>query len=83
LPGQVLIQLPKRIDSQDPCSVAAFETYDVLKAVRTAQGRKLDIIVMSEPNLERIRSKSKNFVSSYVNYYVCNSGVIAAEFGDA
>ena len=25
---------------------------------------------------------SPDFVSSYVNYYVCNGGVIAAQFGD-
>ena len=82
-PGQVLIQLPKQIDRQDPWSVSAFETYEILKTARNANGRKLDIVVMQEPDLDRIRSKSRNFVSSYVNYYVCNGGVIAAEFGDA
>lgn len=81
-PGQILIQLPKRIDRHDPWSVAAYETYEILKSARDAQGSKLEIVVMSEPNLDRIRSKSKNFVSSYVNYYVCNGGVIVAEFGD-
>jgi agmatine deiminase len=69
-PGQVLIQLPKRIDRQDPWSIAAFETYDILKLARDAQGRKLDIVVMPEPNPNRIRSRSKNFVSSYVNSLV-------------
>ena len=29
-----------------------------------------------------MRSRSKNFVSSYVNYYVCNEAVIGSEFGD-
>ena len=81
-PGQILIQLPKQIDRQDPWSVSAFETYEILKTARDADGRKLDIVVVQEPNLDRIRSKSKNFVCSYVNYYVCNGGVIAAEFGD-
>lgn len=79
-PGQVLIQLGKTPDRSDPWSVAAFETYQLLKAARDAQGRKLDIVVLPEP--VRIRSQSDDFVSSYVNYYVCNGAVIGAEFGD-
>jgi agmatine deiminase len=72
--------LGKAPDRSDPWSVAAFETYRLLKAARDAQGRLLDIVVLPEP--VRIRSRSKNFVSSYVNYYVCNGAVIGAEFGD-
>ena len=81
-PGQVLIQLPKKKSSSDPWSASAFETYEVLKRARDASGRQLEIIVMPEPNPERIRSSSADFVSSYVNYYVCNGAVIGAEFGD-
>ena len=29
-----------------------------------------------------MRSLDEDFVSSYVNYYVCNGAVISAEFGD-
>lgn len=79
-PGQVVIQMGKTPDRSDPWSVAAFETYKLLKAARDAQGRALDIVVLPEPT--RIRSRSKDFVSSYVNYYVCNGAVIGAEFGD-
>ena len=64
-PGQVLIQMGKSPDRNDPWSVSAFETYQILKSARDAQGRALDIVVMPEPT--RIRSRSKNFVSSYVN----------------
>ncbi len=45
-----------------------------------AQGRKLDLVILPEPY--DIRIDSPDFVSSYVNYYVCNGGVIAAQFGD-
>ena len=79
-PGQVVIQLPDKPDHNDPWSVSAFETYAILKAARDARGRKLDIIVIPEP--VNIRSRSPDFVSSYVNYYVCNGAVISAEFGD-
>jgi agmatine deiminase len=81
-PGQVLIQLPNKEDASDPWNAAAFETYEILKRARDASGRQLDIVVMPEPNPERIRSASVDFVSSYVNYYVCNGAVIGAEFGD-
>ena len=79
-PGQVVIQMGSSPDRSDPWSVAAFETYNILKSARDAKGRALDIVVIPEP--VRIRSRSKDFVSSYVNYYVCNGGVVGAEFGD-
>ena len=79
-PGQVVIQLAKSPDRSDPWSVSAFETYAILKSARDAQGRKLDIAVIPEP--VNIRSRSHDFVSSYVNYYVCNGAVVSAEFGD-
>jgi agmatine deiminase len=79
-PGLVVMQLGKSPDLSDPWSVAAFETYKILKSARDAQGRLLEIVVIPEP--VHIRSRSREFVSSYVNYYVCNGGVIGAEFGD-
>lgn len=79
-PGQVLIQLPERADVFDPWSTAAFETYEILKKARDAQGNKLDIVAIAEPG--NIGSRARDFVASYVNYYVCNGAAIGAEFGD-
>lgn len=79
-PGQVLIQLPKKIIDGDPWSASAYETYDILKKATDADGRKLDIVVVPEPT--KIRSTAEDFVNSYANYYVCNGAVICAEFGD-
>jgi agmatine deiminase len=79
-PGRVLIQLPDKSDKSDPWSVAAWETMQILQASTDADGKKLEIIVLPEP--ENIRSKSDDFVASYVNYYLCNGAVIAAQFGD-
>lgn len=73
-PGRVLINLPDRPDMQDPFHFAAVETHDKL----VASG--LEVTVIPEP--ERRRVKSFDFVASYANYYVCNGGVIAAQFGD-
>lgn len=79
-PGQVLIQMGEDIDHDDPWSVAAFETRDILAAATDAEGRNLGLVILPEPY--DIRVDSPDFLSSYVNYYVCNGAVIAAEFGD-
>lgn len=79
-PGQVVIQMGEEVDPEDPWSVAAFETHDILTEATDANGDKLDLVILPEPY--DIRVDSPDFVASYVNYYVCNGAVIAAEFGD-
>jgi agmatine deiminase len=81
-PGQVLVQLPSSRAAGDPWSRAAFETYEVLKRARDAAGRALEIIVVTDPDLRRIRVRQGEVVASYANYYVCNGAVLAPEFGD-
>ncbi|MEL7025767.1 MAG: agmatine deiminase family protein [Pseudomonadota bacterium] len=73
-PGRVLMNLPETPDLDDPFHAAALDTHDAL------EGAGLEIEVIPEPNRRRVRSV--DFVASYVNYYVCNGAVIAAEFGD-
>ena len=79
-PGQVLIQLGDTIESNDPWSVLGHETLKILQSATDARGKKLEIIRLPDP--VNIRSRKADFVASYVNYYVCNGAVIAAEFGD-
>ena len=79
-PGKVLIQLGDVVDPEDPWSVPGHETLNILKAATDAKGRKLEIIRLDDP--VDIRSTLPDFVASYVNYYVCNGAVIAAQFGD-
>ncbi|MEO9876666.1 MAG: agmatine deiminase family protein [Anderseniella sp.] len=73
-PGRVLINLPDKPDLDDPFHAAALDTHDKLVAAR------LDVKVIPEPARRRV--KAIDFVASYANYYVCNGGVIAAQFGD-
>ena len=73
-PGRVLINLPTTPQPDDPFHAAALHTYDVLRSA----GLAIDVI----PDAIKSRVKSAAFVASYVNYYVCNGGVIAAQFGD-
>jgi agmatine deiminase len=79
-PGVVVIQMPESIDHKDPWSRSAFETYDILKSATDAQGKRLELITLPEPYETRVTTD--NFVASYVNYYVCNGGVVLAQFGD-
>lgn len=41
----------------------------------------MDVTVIPEPTRRRVNSI--DFVASYANYYVCNGGVITAQFGDS
>lgn len=79
-PGKILIQMPAALDPDDPWSRSAFETHGILQRSLDADNRPLDIVVLAEPT--NIRATGADFVSSYVNYYVCNGAVVAAQFGD-
>ncbi|MEP2760109.1 MAG: agmatine deiminase family protein [Hyphomicrobiales bacterium] len=79
-PGVVVVQLPDAIDRNDPWSIAAFETYEILKNATDNTGENIQLVIIPEPYDTRI--KSADFVASYVNYYVCNGAVIVAQFGD-
>ncbi|MEM8974866.1 MAG: agmatine deiminase family protein [Pseudomonadota bacterium] len=79
-PGTVVIQLSEQLDYNDPWSVAAFETFNLLGTATDAKGRKIQLVNLPEPQTTRV--KSNDFVASYVNYYVCNGAVISAQFGD-
>ncbi|MEM9471841.1 MAG: agmatine deiminase family protein [Pseudomonadota bacterium] len=72
--GRVLINLPDQPDMNDPFHAAALDTHNKLLAAR------LEVEVIPEPVSRRV--KSIDFVASYANYYACNGGVIAAQFGD-
>ncbi|MBK4214726.1 agmatine deiminase family protein [Paracoccus caeni] len=79
-PGQIVIQMGEEMDPDDPWSVAAFKTHDILAAATDTKGHRLELVVLPEPWEPRVQTP--DFVSSYVNYYICNGAVIAAEFGD-
>lgn len=75
-PGSVLIQLPQDAAPGDPFAAAAHETRRVLAAAGLA------LTEITEPDYRRIRSRTRDFVASYANFYVCNGAVLTAQFGD-
>lgn len=78
-PGEVLVQVPYPEDT-DVFSDSARRTLSILRQSTDAQGRRLKIHEIPSP--DRTRIGSEEFVASYANYYVCNGGVICAQFGD-
>lgn len=73
-PGHVLIQLAPEVSADDLFTAAAIQTRNIL---RDAGLRLTEIEDAWNP-----RITSDDFVASYVNYYVCNGAIIAAQFGD-
>ncbi|QUD84984.1 agmatine deiminase family protein [Gordonia polyisoprenivorans] len=55
---------------------------EILRAATDAKGRKLDVVVLEAPVMTRPGSDSEDFAAGYINFYLCNGGVIAPEFGD-
>ncbi len=54
----------------------------ILKSATDAQGRPLEVVVLESPGQLRPEFRSDDFAAGYINFYVCNGGVIAPEFGD-
>lgn len=56
---------------------------EILKAATDAQGRMLEVVILEAPATIRPDFESDDFAAGYINFYVCNGGVIMPEFGDA
>ncbi|KKI21495.1 agmatine deiminase [Leucobacter sp. Ag1] len=56
---------------------------EILKTATDAQGRSLVTHVLPAPTKLRDDYLNDDFAAGYINFYVCNGGVIAPEFGDA
>lgn len=78
-PSEIVFQVPHPGDT-DIFSRSARKTLSILKSARDARGRALNITEIPSPRQTRVRSG--DFLASYANFYVCNSAVICAEFGD-
>ncbi|QVI25209.1 agmatine deiminase family protein [Nocardia tengchongensis] len=55
---------------------------DILHSATDVQGRPLEIETLEAPSELRYRGAGDDFAAGYINFYVCNGGVIAPEFGD-
>ncbi|MGY0235959.1 agmatine deiminase family protein [Longispora urticae] len=78
-PGVVMVQLPAP-DRTDIWAKDAREQFAILSAATDARGRRLRVLTVEGP--DKVRSRSKDFVDSYLNFHVVNGAVITAQFGD-
>ena len=56
---------------------------DLLRLATDADGKKLQVVVLTGPTKTRPAYASNEFAAGYVNFYVVNGAVIMPEFGDA
>ncbi|MFF0415483.1 agmatine deiminase family protein [Kitasatospora sp. NPDC004745] len=81
-PGTVVLHRPAANTPPDIWSMASDQALQVLKSATDAGGRTLRVVEIPEPDFDLIQGSGKNFLATYINYYVCNGGVIVPRFGD-
>lgn len=77
-PGVVLTEMIA--DKDDPEYDALAECVQVLREAIDSRGRNLEVRTLTRPR--RVPSRSKDFCSSYLNFYIANGGIIMPKFGD-
>ena len=55
---------------------------DILHAATDADGNPLTVTTLTAPSVLRATDPGGDFAAGYVNFYVCNGGVVAPQFGD-
>lgn len=79
-PGTVVMSTPAKDAGRSVWTQAYTQARGVLAHAQDARGKNLRIVDLPEPG--DLRGHSDEFLASYVNYYVCNDGVILPRFGD-
>lgn len=77
-PGVVIADVIE--DKDDAEYEALAECCKVLRNATDARGRSLEVRTLTRPR--RHPSRSKDFCSSYLNFYIANGGIIMPKFGD-
>ncbi|WP_380281660.1 agmatine deiminase family protein [Kitasatospora purpeofusca] len=81
-PGTVLLHRPAADTPPDVWTTASEQARQVLRSATDAKGRALRVVDLPEPDFGLIQGAGKDFLATYVNYYVCNGAVIVPRFGD-
>ncbi|WP_328320177.1 agmatine deiminase family protein [Streptomyces sp. NBC_00388] len=79
-PGVVVMSTPPGDAPRDVWTRAYEQARAVLEQARDARDRRLEIVEL--PEATDLDGHSEDFLASYVNYYVCNGGVVLPRFGD-
>ncbi|MEY9874672.1 agmatine deiminase [Streptacidiphilus sp. MAP12-33] len=81
-PGVVALQRPASNTPPDIWSTASDQALTVLDGATDANGRSIRVVEITDPNLDLIQGTGKDFLATYLNFYVCNGAVIVPKFGD-
>lgn len=79
-PGVVVAALDDDPESYD--HAVTREHLAILKKATAADGSPLEVVTLTAPRDIREEFASDDFAAGYVNYYLCNGGVVMAQFGD-
>lgn len=82
-PGVVLLDQAHADSPPDVWSRAADQARSVFKDATDARGKKLEVVDLPQPDLEKITGRGDAFVSTYANFYVANGSLFMPQFGDA
>jgi agmatine deiminase len=76
-PGVAIAEMTE--DENNPEYEALEGCREKLAEATDAQGRKIKILTLTRP---RVRRLTKEFCSSYLNFYIANGGIVMPKFGD-
>ncbi|MFG3281540.1 agmatine deiminase family protein [Streptomyces sp. NPDC048111] len=82
-PGVVLVDRAFPGSPPDVWSRAADQARSVLREATDARGKRLEVVDLPQPDLDRITGRGDDFVATYANFYVANGAVFMPRFGDA
>lgn len=79
-PDVVVLDAPAFEEPGDVWFDVSVATREDLSRARGARGARFELVPLVQPS--QPRGRGDEFLSSYVNYYVCNGAVICPAFGD-
>lgn len=79
-PGVVVAHLDNDRDSPD--HAVTRHHLAILRSARDAAGRKLQVVPIETPTSPRAMTRGDEACTGYINFYVCNGGLLVPEFGD-
>ena len=79
-PGTIVHELPSYVEPGEIWYDVAVDTEASLRRFRTLDGEPYELVTLRQP--ADPRGAGEEFLTSYVNYYVCNGAVLVPEFGD-
>lgn len=81
-PGAMVVDRPPESQAHEWLKVFR-DTIAILESETDAKGRKLELFIVDEPDVEPLmESENDEVVADYVNFYHVNGGVIVPGFGD-